>query len=377
MQIIGIVGAGAMGGGIAQVAAQAGAEVIVYDMAQTSLDKAALSLKDTMKKLTDKGKLTETEADTIIGRIRYSAAMHDLAPCELVIEAIIENLEIKKALFQKLEEVVSPNCILASNTSSLSMTALAASCKHSDRVIGLHFFNPAPLMPLVEIIPALQTRATLSEEMITLMTNWKKSPVQAKDTPGFIVNRVARPFYSEALRIFEEGLAQMDQIDAAMRHLGFKMGPFELMDLIGNDVNYSVTKSVFEMLYFDPRYRPSITQLKFVEAGWYGRKTQRGFYNYTGEIGAPKSHDPQFDFVHERILAMLINEAFDAMHFGIAQEADLDLSMTKGVNYPKGLIAWGREIGLDTIRHRMNDLYARYQEDRYRLSPGILANLTQ
>jgi 3-hydroxybutyryl-CoA dehydrogenase len=376
MQIIGIVGAGAMGGGIAQVAAQAGAEVIVYDMAQTSLDKAALSLKDTMKKLTDKGKLTETESDTIIGRIRYSAAMHDLAPCELVIEAIVENLEIKKALFQKLEEVVRPNCILASNTSSLSMTALAASCKHSDRVIGLHFFNPAPLMPLVEIIPALQTRSELIGEMLTLMTNWKKSPVQAKDTPGFIVNRVARPFYSEALRIFEEGLAQMDQIDAAMRHLGFKMGPFELMDLIGNDVNYSVTKSVFEMLYFDPRYRPSITQLKFVEAGWYGRKTQRGFYNYTGEMASPKPHEPQFDFVHERILAMLINEAFDAMHFGIAQEADLDLSMTKGVNYPKGLIAWGREIGLDTIRHRMNDLYARYQEDRYRLSPGILANLT-
>jgi 3-hydroxybutyryl-CoA dehydrogenase len=203
------------------------------------------------------------------------------------------------------------------------------------------------------------------------MTAWKKNPVVAKDTPGFIVNRVARPYYSEALRIFEEGLASMQQIDAAMRHIGFRMGPFELMDLIGNDVNYSVTRSVFEMFYYDPRYRPSITQLKHVEAGWFGRKSGRGYYSYTEETIETIAHEPTLDFVHERILAILINEAYDALYLGIASANDLDLSMTKGVNYPKGLIVWGAEIGLNIIAERMQSMYAQYQEDRYRLSPGI------
>jgi 3-hydroxybutyryl-CoA dehydrogenase len=370
MQKIGIVGAGAMGTGIAQVAAQAGMDVCVYDLVQSSLDRANQQLQSTMEKLIEKGKLTSEQAQAILGRISFSTDLHALADKEMVIEAIVEDLQIKKSLFIALEEVVSQDCVLASNTSSLSITALAATCRHSSRVIGLHFFNPAPIMPLVEIIPALQSSTKLSDQLTRLMHEWKKTPVLAKDTPGFIVNRIARPFYSESLRILEEGLASISQIDAAMRHIGFKMGPFELMDLIGNDVNYNVTKSVFEMLYFDPRYKPSLTQLKHVEAGWYGRKTNRGFYNYSATV-EQSNHDIRYDFVHERVLTLLINEAYDALYHNIANAADLDLSVTKGVNYPKGLIAWGEEVGLDQVRIRMQALYDHYQEDRYRCSPGL------
>lgn len=375
MQKIGIVGAGAMGSGIAQVAAQAGVNVAMYDLSAQSLDRAMAQLKSTIDKLVEKSKLDEHTGQAILSRISTTTALHDLSASEMVIEAIVEQAEVKKNLFRELEGIVSPECILASNTSSLSITGLASACQNNSRVIGLHFFNPAPLMPLVEIIPALQTASGLAERLSQLMMTWKKAPVIAKDTPGFIVNRVARPYYSEALRIYEEGLANMPQIDAAMRHIGFRMGPFELMDLIGNDVNYSVTRSVFEMFYFDPRYRPSITQLKHVEAGWFGRKSGRGYYPYGTEASEPLAHDHTMDFVHERILTMLINEAYDALYLGIASANDLDVSMTKGVNYPKGLIAWGEEIGLAVIAERMQSLYITYQEDRYRLTPGIRTRL--
>lgn len=371
MQKIGIVGAGAMGSGIAQVAAQAGVNVVLYDLSEQSLDRASSQLRSTIAKLIEKNKIDAAAGESLLSRIRTTTELGELATSEMVIEAIVEQAEVKKNLFRDLEKIVSPDCILASNTSSLSITGLASACEHSKRVIGLHFFNPAPLMPLVEIIPALQTKVGLSDQLCQLMTAWKKNPVVAKDTPGFIVNRVARPYYSEALRIFEEGLASMQQIDAAMRHIGFRMGPFELMDLIGNDVNYSVTRSVFEMFYYDPRYRPSITQLKHVEAGWFGRKSGRGYYSYTEETIETIAHEPTLDFVHERILAILINEAYDALYLGIASANDLELSMTKGVNYPKGLIVWGAEIGLNIIAERMQSMYAQYQEDRYRLSPGI------
>lgn len=360
-----------MGSGIAQVAAQAGVNVVLYDLSEQSLDRASSQLRSTIAKLIEKNKIDAAAGESLLSRIRTTTELGELATSEMVIEAIVEQAEVKKNLFRDLEKIVSPDCILASNTSSLSITGLASACEHSERVIGLHFFNPAPLMPLVEIIPALQTKVGLSDQLSQLMTAWKKNPVVAKDTPGFIVNRVARPYYSEALRIFEEGLASMQQIDAAMRHIGFRMGPFELMDLIGNDVNYSVTRSVFEMFYYDPRYRPSITQLKHVEAGWFGRKSGRGYYSYTEETIETIAHEPTLDFVHERILAILINEAYDALYLGIASANDLDLSMTKGVNYPKGLIVWGAEIGLNIIAERMQSMYAQYQEDRYRLSPGI------
>ncbi|MFN0033404.1 MAG: 3-hydroxyacyl-CoA dehydrogenase NAD-binding domain-containing protein [Flavobacteriales bacterium] len=370
---IGIVGAGAMGSGIAQVAAQSGHHVIVTDMQETALQKSKQNLASTLGKLVEKGKMTKAEAGGIDDCISYNTSHAVLSDCKLVIEAIVENLDVKKKVFSEVETIVNDDCVLASNTSSLSITAIAAACKKPERVIGIHFFNPAPVMPLVEIIPALQTDIALSEAIKTLMTEWKKVPVIAKDTPGFIVNRVARPFYGEALRIYEEGYADFATIDAAMRDLGFKMGPFELMDLIGNDVNYAVTESAFTAFYFDPRYKPSITQKRNVEAGWYGKKSGRGFYNYAeGAVIPSPSNDTQLrDDIGKRILAMLINEAYEALHLNIASAEDLDTAMTKGVNYPKGLIAWGKEIGLATCADRMSSLYLTYQEDRYRCSLGL------
>lgn len=371
--IIGIIGAGAMGSGIAQVAAQCGHQVIISDARQEALDQSKSALQTTMVKLVEKGKVTLEEVTAIRSRITYNTSLAAFKPCGLVIEAIVENLEVKKKVFAEVESIVSDTCVIASNTSSLSITAIAAACKKAERVIGIHFFNPAPLMPLVEIIPALQSDMGLMDDAKQLITSWKKTTVIAKDTPGFIVNRVARPFYGEALRIYEEGLADFATIDAAMRDLGFKMGPFELMDLIGNDVNYAVTESVFAAFYFDPRYKPSITQKRNVEAGWFGKKTERGFYNYTEGAAIPTpSNDAQLrSDIGKRILAMLINEAYEALHLNIASAEDLDIAMTKGVNYPKGLIAWGEEIGLGNCADRMSSLYLTYQEDRYRCSLGL------
>lgn len=370
---IGVIGSGAMGSGIAQVAAQAGYEVVVYDQQKAALERAENGLKATLSKLVDKGKISSEDSTGILNRIAFRESLESLASSDLVIEAIVENIEVKKTVFRSLEAIVSERCILATNTSSLSVTAIAAACDKPDRFIGIHFFNPAPLMPLVEIIPALQTSTNLAVTCSDLMRAWGKVPVICKDTPGFIVNRVARPYYSEALRIYDEGLADMATIDQAMRNLGFRMGPFELMDMIGHDVNYTVTESVFTAMYFDARYRPSITQKKLVEAGWLGKKSGRGFYNYAeGSIQpTPSSDSALLTRIGQRILAMLINEAYDTVYYGIASSESVDLAMTKGVNYPKGLIAWGKEIGLPAVREQLTLLQSMYGEDRYRVSAGL------
>jgi 3-hydroxybutyryl-CoA dehydrogenase len=374
---IGIIGSGAMGSGIAQVAAQSGNEVILCDTRTEALDKSKAGLSQTLVKLVEKGKLTKEAAAQIDSRIQYTLDQKEMANCDLVIEAIVENLDVKKNLFATLETIVSDQCILASNTSSLSISAIASSCKNAERVLGIHFFNPAPLMPLVEIIPALQTHTELPGKIKTMLELWNKVPVMAKDTPGFIVNRVARPFYGEALRIYEEGIADIATIDAAMKDQGFKMGPFELMDLIGNDVNYAVTESVFSAFYYDQRYKPSITQKRMTEAGWLGRKSGRGYYEYNNQsTPQPKENAALREKISTRILTMLINEAYDALYLGIASAMDLDIAMTKGVNYPKGLIEWGKTIGLENCRNSMEDLYAFYQEDRYRCSAGLRENIS-
>lgn len=368
---IGVLGAGSMGSGIAQVASQSGHEVVLFDTNVEQLDKAKAKLAKIMARLVEKGKLTTENAADIQARIRYSASMNEFEGCGLVIEAIIENLDIKKAVFGQLEEIVGDDCILASNTSSLSIASIAAACKKAERVIGIHFFNPAPLMPLVEIIPAVQTSEATTKASRDLVDSWKKVTVLAKDTPGFIVNRVARPFYGEALKIYEEGVADFATIDWAMKELGgFRMGPFTLMDYIGNDINYTVTETVFEAFYYDPRYRPSFTQKRHSEAGWYGRKSGRGYFDYAegAEMPEPNKDEALGKEILNRILVLLINEAIDAVFLNIASAEDVDLAMTKGVNYPKGLLKWGNELGLDNVLSKLDELHAEYGDDKYRAS---------
>ncbi len=370
--IVGVLGAGTMGAGIAQVAAQNCSEVVLVDLNQEMLTKAETNLDKVLARLVEKGSISEDDKINIQGRITYSTDIHDFKSCKIVIEAIVEKLEVKHSAFANLEAIVSQDCILASNTSSLSIASIGSVLKNPSRIIGIHFFNPAPLMPLVEIIPAVQTSEATLNFSKELISNWKKVGVICKDTPGFIVNRVARPFYGEALRIYEEGIADFATIDWAMTSIGgFKMGPFTLMDYIGNDINYAVTESVFESFYYDPRFKPSFTQKRHKEAGFYGRKSGRGYYNYAEgtEIIAPNEDSTLGQYIFERIVVMLINEAIDAVFMGVASIEDIDLAMTKGVNYPKGLLKWADEIGLDNVLSKLEVLFSEYGEDRYRPNP--------
>ena len=370
---IGIVGAGSMGIGIAQIASTSGCKVFLYDqnveIAQSALNK----LKKILERLIEKKRINSNKRDEILSNIKIVSSLNDLSGSNLIIEAIIENLNIKKDLFSKLETIVHKECIIASNTSSLSITNLASSLKNPSNFIGIHFFNPAPLMPLVEIIPALQTNINLLDSIRNLLLSWNKFPVIAKDTPGFIVNRIARPFYSEALRIYDEQIADFATIDFAMKEVGgFKMGPFELMDFIGNDVNYAVTESVFKSFYYDPKYKPSLTQKQYASAGWLGRKTNKGYYDYNSSSkNVPSKDVTLLNLIFERILVMLINDAVDAFYLGIASKEDIELAITKGVNYPKGLIAWGEEKTFSWVEKKMDELYENYKEDRYRCSPLV------
>ena len=366
---IGIIGAGAMGAGIAQVAATAGHTVLVYDTNQTALDKAKVSLESTLKKLVEKQKLTEENAKGISANTQFIGNLNEFKNCTAVIEAIVENLEVKQKLIVELESIVSADCILASNTSSLSIASIASACKKSDRVIGIHFFNPAPIMPLVEIIPAITTGEIITQSAKRLIDAWGKTTVLTKDTPGFIVNRVARSYYGESIRIYEEGMADFATIDWALKtYGGFKMGPFELMDFIGNDINFKVTESVWEQFFYEPRFKPSLTQKRLYEAKLFGRKSGRGYYNYAENAVMPNPTQDEVlgKSIFNRVIAMLINEAVDSLYLQLASVQDIDLAMTKGVNYPKGLLKWADELGLATVLTTLENLYVEYGEDRYR-----------
>ena len=369
---IGVLGAGSMGSGIAQVAATAGHEVMLFDTNQNALQKASEKLQKILNRLVEKGRIDDAEAKAIFGRIYFIDSMKTYVECGMVIEAIIENLDIKKQVFKELESIVSEDCILATNTSSLSVASIASACEDPSRVIGIHFFNPAPLMKLVEIIPAIQTNSETTKTSRNLIDGWGKLTILAKDTPGFIVNRVARPFYGEALRIYEEGFADIATIDWAMTELGgFRMGPFTLMDYIGNDVNYTITETVFKAFYYDPRYKPAFTQKRLSEAGYHGRKAGKGYYDYSEntEKPTPKKNQELGENIFWRVLVMLINEAADALYLNIASRDDIDLAMTKGVNYPKGLLKWADEKGIQHCVDTMDRLHNEYLEDRYRCSP--------
>jgi len=372
---VGVVGAGAMGSGIAQVAAAAGHPVMLADAKAGAARRAHEGIRTGLDKLVEKGKLDAVKRSQVLARIDVldEALGVDMSPfreCGLVIEAIHEDLVAKQALFAGLAAVVAADAVLATNTSSLSVASIASGCVRPERVIGIHFFNPAPVLPLVEIVPWLGTAAAVTTATRALVDSWRKTTVVAADTPGFIVNRVARPYYSEALRIHDERIAAPETIDWAMKELGgFKMGPFELMDFIGHDVNFTVTRTMYESSFWEPRYKPSVTQKRLLDAGFLGRKSGRGFYRYDGAAMPEPVKDPALGTqVFERVLVMLINEAAEAVLYGVGAPADIDVAMQKGVNYPKGLLAWSDALGAKWSVERLDALQADYGEDRYRAS---------
>jgi len=367
---ISVIGAGTMGTGIAQIAATNGHEVCLYDSFKDSIENAKTKLENILNRLVEKERISSKEKNEIFNRVNFSKNLKDITGSNLIIEAIIENIKIKQNVFTEIEDIVDDKCIIATNTSSLSIASIAGACTHADRVVGIHFFNPAPLMPLVEIIPAVQTSTKTLTTAKSIIDSWGKVSVLTKDTPGFIVNRVARPFYGESLRIYEEGIADFATIDWALKEIGgFRMGPFELMDYIGNDVNYTVTETVFTSFYFDSRYKPSFTQKRMMEAGFLGRKSGRGYYDYSKELPKANENRDLGKQILWRVLSMLINEAIDALFLNIATKEDIDLAMTKGVNYPKGLLVWADELGLKNVLCQLEDLYNEYREERYRPSP--------
>ncbi|SDI01478.1 3-hydroxybutyryl-CoA dehydrogenase [Pseudomonas flavescens] len=485
-KIVAVIGAGAMGAGIAQVAAQAGHPVKLYDTRPEAAAQAIAGIDKQLGKRVDNGKLSAEARRATVARLQPADRLEALADAALVIEAIVERLDVKRDLLTQLEAICATDCILASNTSSLSITSLAAGLQYPQRVLGLHFFNPAPLMALVEIVSGLASDTRLADCLYATALAWGKKPVHTRSTPGFIVNRVARPFYAESLRLLQEGAADCATLDALMREAGgFRMGAFELTDLIGHDVNYAVTCSVFDAYYGDFRFQPSLIQKELLDAGRLGRKSGQGFYRYAegaerpqpqdtrssvgvshcvveGDLGIAKPlierlqangvqviwrdgagllrvgdatlalsdgrlasqralddglsnlvlFDLALDFGRaERIaisaahgtseqalqeavallqraglkvnrltdtpglavlrtVAMLANEAADALLHGVANAHDIDLAMCAGVNYPRGPLAWADAIGLEQVLNTLDNLQAVYGESRYR--PSLL-----
>jgi len=372
---ISVIGAGTMGSGIAQVAATCGWQVSIIDSFPKALENSKSKLKSILNRLVEKGKLNEEQSKSILTRIHWTTNMDEIFNSHMVIEAIVENLEIKQNLFLQMESIVSEDCILATNTSSLSVLKIASACKLKSRIMGIHFFNPVPLMKLVEVIPTEKTDCKLLLEVKTILKGWGKSVVTAKDTPGFIVNRVARPFYNEALKIYEEGIADFATIDWAMKEFGgFRMGPFELMDYIGNDINYSATKAVYDGTNHDSRYKPSSIQKELVDEGFLGRKSGRGYFDYSNNASEPEPNkdDAIGNQIFIRILAMLINAAADALNNEIATRDDIDIAMTTGVNYPRGLLKWADEIGIEKVLKLLQVLQSNSNDNRYQPSPLLI-----
>lgn len=393
---IAVVGAGTMGAGIAQLAAQAGCTVHLIDVNRPAVEKGHAGICTQLDRLVEKGKLSAGEREAALGRISIADSISGarLTDSELAIEAVLEDMNIKNKVFAALEQSTPASCVLATNTSSLSVSKIAEMVRDPSRVIGMHFFNPAPLMPLVEVIAGKRSSSTAVDLAFDAAKAWGKIPVRVKDTPGFIVNRVARGYYLEALRLLGEGVAGIDEIDNVLRSLAkFRMGPFELMDLIGVDINLAVSTSVWEQMGNPARLTPHDIQRQLVSSGHLGRKTNRGFYAYDGdhklpayavdrksfnvspaladvtrvfcERGGMTSAGTTEQYILARILGAIINEAGLALGEEVATAADIDTAMLKGTNYPKGPLAWANEIGHRNIRGLLKALNTACADRRY------------
>lgn len=380
---VAVIGAGAMGAGIAQVAATAGHPVSLLDAVPGAAARAVERLGGTLERLVAKGKLAADEAAAILGRVTPVESVADLPECGLVIEAVPEDLVLKQQIFADLASSQPESTVLATNTSSIDVSAIAEAVSHPERVIGLHFFNPPPLMALVEVVRGQQSGPEVLDDAVALMQAWGKTPVRCASTPGFIVNRVARPFYGEAQRMIEAGTADAATIDWILREKGgFPMGPLELTDLIGQDVNLAVGTSVWEQTGHDERYAPTEFQRGLVASGRLGRKSGEGIYTYAAD-GALVGGDPDLGLAERlvggpvvtdplaRTVAMLVNEAVDLVARGEASAEDVDTAMRLGTRYPRGPIEWGRELGFDVVAGQLAELDRAFPGGRYRPSPAL------